>query len=521
MSTVSGTATNYLDLLDKLDTFLTATGHAWAKSFTGTGNGDLINYIGKTGTVAQTLTITATSSTSFTVVGSISGSLGTATAGVNFTSAQADFRINAGTTAFVAGDKFTLTLSPKWTRQRADGSPDQSHRTTNLADVANLLDGNTATYAYRAATTGYVDFEMHVATEVREFILGIESTSYAPKSWRIQWKNNSGDAWTTAQTWTNQTWSSSNEQRQITLTAAPGAHRYWRFEVTDTILTELRMSTLLFRAKSLDTYSVNDHMEYVWKAPGLDGTKSIYIGLQSYGSTDADTWNLGFCGFRSFNTGAGVDVQTNNSGMRWMSLIKSPISYWFVANGQRVIIVAKFSGIYAMAYLGFGLPYETPTVHEFPCIIAAGHDDKTLRYDSQSADYRYPPDPGDGSMAAFYPDAQWRLHANRQVSSSPGAEGQAATTIGGKVWPNALVGDGDQTPFQIRENIDGTHPLLPTILYHHLSPIHTWGEMDGVYWTPGFSTVSEALIREQGFNHMVVNNLFRTGTQHYAAIRLD
>lgn len=65
MSTTSGTATNYLDLLDKLDAFLTTTGHAWAKSFAGTGNGDLTGYIGTASTVAETFTLTATSATSF------------------------------------------------------------------------------------------------------------------------------------------------------------------------------------------------------------------------------------------------------------------------------------------------------------------------------------------------------------------------------------------------------------------------------------------------------------------------
>jgi flagellar hook protein FlgE len=75
---------------------------------TNTGNGTLSGLAVTATSVPQTITLTATSATQFTVVGSVSGALGTATVGVPFTSAQGDFTINAGSVPFAAADKITL-----------------------------------------------------------------------------------------------------------------------------------------------------------------------------------------------------------------------------------------------------------------------------------------------------------------------------------------------------------------------------------------------------------------------------
>lgn len=76
------------------------------------GNGTVTGLAATGATVAQTITLTATSATQFSVTGSVSGNLGTATVGVPFTSPQLDFTINAGSTAFAAGDTITIPTTP-------------------------------------------------------------------------------------------------------------------------------------------------------------------------------------------------------------------------------------------------------------------------------------------------------------------------------------------------------------------------------------------------------------------------
>src|ERR1700728_222268 len=63
-------------------------------------------------TEAQTVTLTATSATTFSVVGSVSGAMGTATVGSPFTSGQLGFTIAAGSTAFATGDTITIPTTP-------------------------------------------------------------------------------------------------------------------------------------------------------------------------------------------------------------------------------------------------------------------------------------------------------------------------------------------------------------------------------------------------------------------------
>jgi flagellar hook protein FlgE len=72
------------------------------------GNGTISGLAANAATVAQNIVLTATSATQFSVVGSVSGALGTATVGTPFTSGQLDLTIAAGSTAFAAGDTITV-----------------------------------------------------------------------------------------------------------------------------------------------------------------------------------------------------------------------------------------------------------------------------------------------------------------------------------------------------------------------------------------------------------------------------
>lgn len=516
MSTLIGTATDYLDLLDQLDSYLTTTGHAWGKTFVGTGDGDMVDYIGTSTSVAETFTITFTDATNFTVSGSTTGALAAGVADTPYTSAVIEFEITSGATPFAAGDIFTISTSPVWTRLRAAGSADQTKRTTDLTNVENMFDDGSA-YASRAATSAYVEWEMHRATEVLEFILQCDTAATSPRDFALQ-HSPDGSTWTTAQSWIDETFSIDEQARIFTLTAPPGDHLYWRFEVTDANGSSLRIRELRLLEKSGDTYRLDEHAEFVWKGPGLDGTQDIYVGVETYGSSISDTFNLGFVGFRAWDDSAPVASQPNGCTPEYLSLVNSSIGFWFVVNGQRFMVVTKAAGIYQTAYCGFGLPYELPSIHEFPMIVGASGDSRTRRYNSTTTNYRHPMDPGEFGLRAFYPDAQWRNHANRVDQA--GTEDSHSSTSNGKVWPAALNSSSAMPSF-VRDNLDASNALLPGVIRHAASPVHMWGEFDGYYWTSGFGTVAEAIIRENGFDHLVVNNIYRTSVQHYAAVRLD
>lgn len=527
MSHKIGTAATYAALLEELDAFLCDQGHAWGLTFEGAGTGRLTDYIGTASSVTETITATATSATSFTVVGSVSGALGTATVGTPFTSSVVNFTITAGGTAFVAGDLFRLNTGPAWERLRFGGCLEALHRTASFSNVANLFDDTTSeitTTVYPATIT----VEMFKATEVRSFAL-VSSfiASQTPSEFGLQWSDD-GSSWTTAQSWSGQSWTAAYQRRDYVLTSSAGAHRYWRINITAGNSTMCLSQAFLY-ADAAAKWEVSRRFEFAWKAPGVDGAQDIFVAGYTYTDNGASTYNLVFRGFRYWlDPEQSVLNVPNHLGDKALPLSKTPTAYWLVANSGRVMVVTRTSAVYGMAYAGYGLPYETPSVHPFPYLIGAPAYLPTMRWDTaNTGGYRNPVDPGaqstasNGTLGAIFPDGAGYQVVNRTTSgsSSEGANDSAGRP---KVWPYCQDDTGNIQSDHLRECVDGSMPLLPLVIFQPGVPqAHAWGEFDGAYWTTGFNNSAEALIREGAIDHLVVPNVNRSNTQSFAAIALD
>jgi len=152
---------------------------AGAPAYTGTGNGVMSAVTAGAASVAETITMTATSATTFSVVGSVSGALGTATVGTPFTSGQIGFTIAAGSTPFVATDAFTVATTPGTLaaippisiKNFADGA---SNQTFNW----NVLNGTTPVITQVAApsTTSSTDQDGSSSGSLVNFSIGSDGT---------------------------------------------------------------------------------------------------------------------------------------------------------------------------------------------------------------------------------------------------------------------------------------------------------------------------------------------------------
>lgn len=80
-------------------------------SYSGTGNGTMTNLTTDVNALDETWTVVFTSPTAFTVTGSISGPTASGVVGAAYDNNYVNFTINAGTTAFVVADQFTITLA--------------------------------------------------------------------------------------------------------------------------------------------------------------------------------------------------------------------------------------------------------------------------------------------------------------------------------------------------------------------------------------------------------------------------
>jgi flagellar hook protein FlgE len=144
------------------------------------GNGTLTDEEATAATVGQTVTLTATSATTFSVVGSVSGAMGTATVGSPFTSGQLGFTIAAGNTAFATGDTITVPTTPL-TASNITGIP-----ITGFADGAanqtinwNVLDGSAApdiTQVAATSTTTAIGQDGSSSGSLSSFTIGSDGT---------------------------------------------------------------------------------------------------------------------------------------------------------------------------------------------------------------------------------------------------------------------------------------------------------------------------------------------------------
>lgn len=527
MTVFTGVANGHSDMMDKLETALTAQGHAWGARFSGTGNGKIVGvdglaggYVGGAVSVAEMFTITATSSTSFTVVGSSSGSLGTATVGTPFTSSHLNFLIQAGGTAFVSGDEFTINTSLPYDVLRKIGTRNETFRTSNMVNGPALWDRNPGTYAEIEATSlpAYAAVQLRYPSEVKAIDLTIFGIGYAPEDFELEYSDN-GSSWTSAQSWPDQEWSGDYQSRSYAVTGTPGAHLYWRLKVTSVVSEDsLRLMEVSLRLTQNHEYYLDTRVEIIFEGYGYDGTRNFKFGAEFYEDTSTQTYNFSWYAMRNLNQYLSLRDQLPDVELVNLPLTNQPFTYWFFVNGQRVVIVARIGSVYLSAYLGFGFPYDLPTVHDWPMIIAAGSSEETRKFDYAGPLLRSITDPCRSSMKAYFPTSGWRSFSNiYDISNTDVAD----SAVEGSVWPASMAHGNQNDWWPYRDNLDGTMPLFATVLCHRSNPTHVWGELDGVYVTTGFNNSPEAIITKDGYDHIVFQNVFRNTYQDFFAVRMD
>ncbi|ATS92277.1 hypothetical protein DLP05_019 [Stenotrophomonas phage vB_SmaS_DLP_5] len=527
MSVIKGTANGHYDFLNQLQAILCDAGHAWNKSYTGTGNGRITGmneesggYVGGPDSIAETFTITATSPTQFSVEGSVSGVIGTTAVNVAFNHAKLKFRIVPGTTAFVAGDKFILNTTPKWQLVRRIGTRGSAYRPSDMVNSQNLWSTDQE-YASKPAAQlpAHAGIQLIKEEVVGQFVIRAYNGSgnFTPKSFDLQYSDD-GVNYTTAQSWADVV-IASNEAKAFDVTEAVTPHLYWRlrFKTTAVDNVEVRVAALEFRRSAGDTFTISGGAEVLFKAPGLGGLESILVGCELYESVSSAVYNLNWYAPRNFDDKKRLRNMLPSSGFVGTPMTNQSFNFWVFVNGQRVIIVCRIGSVYIGGYFGFGNPYEIQTNHQYPMILGGCTDEEATRFDTTNAENRIYCNPGRWTLRAFYPASGWVRHANLREVGNNVAAGSGVED--GKVFPAAMVGSGD-VRYLYRDNVDGSLPMFPSVI-GGANPRHMWGEFDGVYWTTGFNNLPEAIITREGFDHMVFQDMFRTTYQDYYAVRMD
>ena len=509
MSWETGTANEYIDLIDKLNAFLNI-GHSLPPTYTGTGNGTISGVLGTSTSSQETITVTLTGATTFSVSGSVTGSMGTGTVGSLFTHSKVKFTVNAGGTAWVNGDTISFIMTVPWVTQRIRGGVITNTGFTDSFFAYDVLPGTRA-YISAASLPGYLGLQFLTAEDVTSFTVQAHTTvSLTPASLAIEYSDN-GSSYTTHQTWSSLTWTS-QEIKTFTVTTSPGSHKYWRIKFISANGATLEVAEIVFYNGSRNLYSA----EAIWKAPGNTNEDQIFVGVSAFSNSTGNYFNWRLGGFTGFDSLATFTGQAGACTRPVLPLWYAPMTYWFFADGAHVTIVVKVSTIFEVAYLGFLRSYSTPALWSYPLVVGGSMSWKAEPVET-STNWKYAYQ-GREHRAFFFPwDYYWDTDNNSQVRLRlPDGSWSGFISYDNmyddypNVWP-VTYGPND-----LRANIDGSIPTFPFVLS---SPTpNVYGEFFGVRFVSGNGQTSENTLTIGRDTYFVVQNTYNVGTRDYAAI---
>jgi hypothetical protein len=273
--------------------------------------------------------------------------------------------------------------------------------------------------------------------------------------------------------------------------------------------------------------------ELILKGPG-SGDDEIFVGIQTFYNEVSAYYNWRLNGFTGYSAPAAWGSQPgaipNDSNCYYpnVALWNTNIPYWFVANGRRIVMVAKLSTVYETCYLGFLLPYGLPNQLPYPLVVGGTMPSNLTttdkRYSSTVFQHRAFVDPaggaGAGSLCLLH--GSWVNFRNWISETQP----QGSLSYN-NVWPfchsdyNYTGQDPNMKYKLIQQNIDDGRPLFPLIVAEGTPNKNFFGELQGCYAIPGFGLSVEDTITIAGKTYLVVQNVFRTVTWAFWALLLE
>lgn len=161
------------------DTFVFTISYAATPSVGNVGDGTIVGLTIDTLAVPETVTITLTSPTTFSVVGSVSGASAAGVVNSPYDNNRMNFTLNDGTTPFDIGDEFTITVSSQ-TIAAPLGATDAQRRVAIVTALQAAINSNTDIrsnlYEFNLATCpGYHE----VADELSALVVDVKEEAVA------------------------------------------------------------------------------------------------------------------------------------------------------------------------------------------------------------------------------------------------------------------------------------------------------------------------------------------------------
>lgn len=295
----------------------------------------------------------------------------------------------------------------------------------------------------------------------------------------------------------------------------------------------------------------NGEPRHILRGRGSAPNDNIYIGLARTDTPGSDGNRIGIRGMSGFRPNAtSWTDHINMTGEMRMWLDVNPMKFWFVANSRRFIVVVNMSTVYEMLYGGFFLPYASPLVYTYPLLIggcssAFAGSNSVASWRSQSAlhsSFVYAPlqkqnssDPDatqssceiydySGARRQIWNDNNCDLSITPRRARPSDSDAEFRwTTANTYTYSYNISGGMGITDYHERTGqcLGGGYALRPFTILQTLPSAETIGVLDGLYACPGVQNAAENIIKIDGVDHLVFQNIWRASTGDYCALRLE
>ena len=237
-----------------------------------------------------------------------------------------------------------------------------------------------------------------------------------------------------------------------------------------------------------DSVSVPGERHVFLEGPGLAGTDNIHVNIRIYSDVPGNIHNWQIIGATGYTDSANIYDQPGASTVAsFLTLSNADMPFWFIVSGRRIIVIAQTAGSISYAtYLGWYLPYATPNEFPYPMFNGGSTSSPTVGYlNTNYTVGNFYDGPVSSVTAAAAQlrnrDGSWLAFGTYTATTSatrPAVQGTAPNHI----WPNNQA--AVNYDLRLIQNVDNTFPVFPFILYSAENGGNTYGELDGVFFSP-------------------------------------
>lgn len=390
---------------------------------------------------------------------------------------------------------------------------------------------------------------------------GTSGLTQTIRNFRLQYSDDNS-SWTTALTVNSSPTYMAQERKDWAVPGTPGSHLYWRI-IIDSRQDNSASGNVTWQSLMLlqSDGTVANHFgsEVILKATGTSGTDAIYTGIRTEYDVANGWYNLflnGYTGYDPnemswFKQPGAIPAYniTPNFMVPMVPCWNASMPYWFRATGRCFVFGVKVSTNFEGGYLGFILPYATPSQYPYPLavggsLIPQDYDRATTwRYSYNHYRHSVFPIPGcsgdpqsttqqDATLYLRTPDGTWQSFAQRYDTSGASALREMTQSLSypfalsgcrAGVWPTTVrtTPSTSSRRRDYREVLGGGYVLQPLVLHQRLPAPVVFGELDGCLAISGFSNASENTTTYNSVNYTIFQNVSRTEVHEYWAMALD